>query len=555
MNKVRKFFQAMTRREKRFAAAGIVVALVVCVPVMAVAEPGLVHGSAPGEPVDPGVEQALAVERGDSCRDMLPDDTPTFVVCRWLSAPQDAADVASFWMTDDGARLEQAQPLPPRYVRCNQPTDLSKTTACKGGQTNCAQQPDGWYKCRNMATGTITFERTVNGERQIRTTAPTASTGPSSSVTPRARPTKMSSTSSPPATLTIAPSAIAPPASDTSPGQPSTRPDQSQAPRPDQQPTTATTPSATPTSSGAAPPSDQAGDPVAAAITAARTARLRIWIESDLADDFKAGQAQFRAALRTLINAASRPGVIGIKFADNLGYTSFTSEDEIKDFLRQASGALRAALPGKRLAIGVVVPELGCGAAAGCVAAMRAKAPLATKKLVERYIKTSAVEQVYVSNGLFASAYRQHQLRDPKTGKQQPVTPAVATRAQWLSIKALGWDTLAQISSREYGLAHSGPAAPWDDAQATAQINAYIGTVIGVGAPTVTLWGHNAVDGGRTYRLLDADLAMNPMWSQLIRQQLRERLSVVFDPRSTELGIHQDIAALGKAASEIFIVV
>lgn len=282
---------------------------------------------------------------------------------------------------------------------------------------------------------------------------------------------------------------------------------------------------------------------------------MRVWVESDLADDYLAGDTRFRAALESLAQAAQQPGVTGVKFADNLAYSGFTSSRDVETFLQRAAGALRQAVPGKRLAIGVVVPELGCGAARTCITAMRAKAPLATKQLVERYLKAAAVEQVYVSTGLFAAAYRQHQVSDQKTEEPQPITPALATRAQWLSIKALGWDTLAQISSREYGLAHSGPTAAWGDAHAAAQINARIGTVIGLGAPTVTLWGHRAVDGDRTYRLLDSGLAMNPVWSQLIRQNLRERLAVVFDPRATEVGIRQDIAALGRAAGEIFIIV
>lgn len=438
---MRQFFAGITRREAQFTVIGVVLALLLCTPLLATADPGMIAGSNPDD-ASQRAEQPLDVQRGDSCRNLLPADTPTYVVCHWLTPPQDAAEVADFWAADGGANLEAAEPLSPAL-----------------------------------------------------------------SATVRPSPSRSARTSSPVQTPTISPT---------------------------------TTPTAQPSS---------------AAIKKAREAGLRIWVEADLADDYLAGEAQFRAALDALAEAARQPGVIGVKFADNLAYSGFTSSGDVETFVKRATASLRKALPGKRLALGVVVPELGCGAATACVAAMRAKAPLVTKKLVERYIEAGAVEQVYVSTGLFASAYRKHQLRDPKTGEQQPITPAVATRAQWLSIKALGWDTLAQVGSREYGLAHGGSTAPWDDAQARAQINARIGTVIGLGVPTVTLWGHHAVDGGQTYRLLDAELATNPVWSQLIRQKLRERLSVVFDPRSTELGIGQDIAALSKAVSEIFIIV
>ncbi|MGI5274155.1 hypothetical protein ACQEUU_33820 [Nonomuraea sp. CA-218870] len=445
---MRQFFSGVTRREAQFTAVGVGLALVVCMPLLAKADPGMIRGNGPA---DPGAEKALDVQRGDSCRELLPDDTPTHVVCRWLTPPQDAAEVAAFWAADDGANLEAAEPLSPTAASTVRPSRSATTSS-------------------------------------ISSPVPTAS------------------------------------------------PVESMPPDADPSPSTAERPSTE-------------------AIKAARAAGLRVWVESDLADDYLAGSTRFRASVDALAETARQPGVIGVKFADNLAYSGFTSSDDVETFVQQTTAALRQAVPGKRLAIGVVVPELGCGAATACVTAMRAKAPLVTKKLVEGYIQAAAVEQVYVSNGLFASAYRQHRLRDPKTGAQQPITPAVATRAQWLNIKALGWDTLAQVSSREYGLAHGGSTAPWDEAQATAQLDTRIGTVIGLGVPTVTLWGHHAVDGGRTYRLFDADLANNPMWSQLIRQKLRERLSVVFDPRSTEVGIRQDIAALGKVAGEIFIVV
>ncbi|MEU4576133.1 hypothetical protein [Nonomuraea sp. NPDC023979] len=544
---MRQFFTGITRREKQFTVAGIVLALVLFMPFLAIAEPGMVSGSGPGDPVDPGAEQALDVERGDSCRDTLPADTPSYVVCTWLTPPQDALEVAAFWAADGGANLKAAQPLPAKYVRCNQKTDLSKFSACKGGETACKQRPDGWYECRNMATGKTTYERTINGKRQVRTTAPEPSaTGtPAAQATPAAPSTAQpeatdsttsgttenSGTAAAESTPTITPPAALPPDGDTS---------------------SAASPAASPTSSSTGDRA-AAGEPVTTAIEAARAAHLRVWVESDLADDYLAGDAQFRAALDALSQAARQPGVIGIKFTDNLGYSRFSTEADIRTFLTSATRALRAAAPGKRLAIGVVVPELGCGSSQPCITAMRAKAPLVTKQLVGRYIKASGVEHVYVSSGLFATTYRTYQVTHPKTGKPTPITPALATRAQWLSIKALGWDTLAQIGSREYGLAHTGDTADWSKAVAAAQISARIGTVIGLGAPTVTLWGHKAADGDQTYRLLDAGLAPNEVWQALTAQRLRERLSVVFDPASTEAGVSQDIAALAKGVSEIFI--
>ncbi|MFB9471632.1 hypothetical protein ACFFR3_19085 [Nonomuraea salmonea] len=519
---------SITRRERRFAAAGVIIALTLLLPVVAVAEPGLLPGT--GDPAQPGLELALDVERGDSCRDTLPADTPTYVVCRWLNPPQDAAQVATFWAADDGANLKAAQPLPARYVRCNQKTDLSTSSSCKGGETLCEQLPDDdWYQCTDQTTGQTTYERYVNGTRTVRTTPPTTAT--------------------PKATMTSAPASAEPTATPTA-----STPLPTISTEPIDPTATATTPTPLPTVSAETTSSAGTG-PLAKAVSAARstTQRLRIWVESDLADDYAAGDPQFTTALNALIAAAKHPGVTGVKFADNLAYTNFTRAQDVTRFLKRASAALRAALPGKRLSIGVVVPELGCGSAKACIQEMRTKAPLATKENVTRYLKTAAVDRVEVSTGLFGRTYARHKVPDPKTGKPTPITPALAARAQWMSIRALEWDTLTQIGAREYGLAHAGATSPWDKATATAQIDARIGTAIAFGIPTITLWGHKTADGDQTYRLLDADLTPNAVWTALTTQRLRGRLAVILDPSSTERGVTTDLTELAKVASDVFI--
>ncbi len=561
----------MTRRELLCAAAGIMITLLVGVPVVAAATPGAIPGSGPGEPVDPGAEQALQVSRGESCRDMLPADTPSYVVCRWMAPPQDAAEVAAFWGADDAANLQSAQPLPAQYVRCNEKTDLSKSPACKGGQTFCKQRPDGWYTCKNLTTDRTTYERVNDGTRVVRTSPPTAGPSSASSTATSATPTTASaatavaSSATPPgsqATIDIPDTASAGPTAPvpTTAGPPvdyATQP-------PDGNPATSTpsapqpeaTPTPPPTDSTAMPdPSTPTAGPDAmpltAAIKAATKAHLRIWIETDLVDDYQAGDAQFHTAVQALIAAAEQPAVVGVKFADNLAYSGFSSAGDVTDFLTRATGALRPALPGKRLAIGIVVPELGCGPSQPCIRAMRAKAPLATKQRVDTYLKAADVDRVEIASGLFGRALSHYQVPHPRTRQPTAITPALASRAQWLAIRALGWDTLAQIGSREYGLAHRSGTPGWDTATATVQIDARVGSVVGLGVPTFTLWGHQASDAGHTYQLLNPGLTPNATWMTL--RGLRPRLAVVFDPTAVEVGIASDIAALAKGVAEIFI--
>ncbi|MFI6600670.1 hypothetical protein ACIBHX_30865 [Nonomuraea sp. NPDC050536] len=284
------------------------------------------------------------------------------------------------------------------------------------------------------------------------------------------------------------------------------------------------------------------------AIRAAKAAKLRTWVEHDLSADYLTGGPQYRTALQALIAAAKQPGVTGVKFADYLGYPrdgrTFTGEADVKQFLATTATALRAALPGKRLAIGVAVPELGCGSNAACATAMRAKAPLATKKTVGDYLAAVTLDRVELADGLWGPSYRTYK-----------ITAAGASAAQWQAVRALGWDTWTQVTSRQYGLAHTGDTSPWDQATATAQVDTLVGNVIGRGVPSVTLWGHKSLAGQDTYRLLDTGLAPNLLWTALTGKGLRDRLAVVVDPASTERGAAADIATLAQGVSEIFILV
>ncbi|WP_214318298.1 hypothetical protein [Nonomuraea sediminis] len=284
------------------------------------------------------------------------------------------------------------------------------------------------------------------------------------------------------------------------------------------------------------------------AIRAARAAKLRTWVEHDLSADYLTGDPQYRTALQALIAAAKQPGVTGVKFADYLGYPrdgrTFTGEDDVKQFLTTTATALRTALPGKRLAIGVAVPELGCGSSAPCATAMRAKAPLATKKAVGDYLAAVTLDRVELADGLWGPTYRKYK-----------ITAAGASAAQWQAVRALGWDTWTQVTSRQYGLAHTGDTSQWDQATATAQVDTLVGNVIGKGVPSVTLWGHKSLAGQDTYRLLDTGLAPNLLWTALTGKGLRDRLAVVVDPASTERGAAADIATLAQGVSEIFILV
>ncbi|MFI6496757.1 hypothetical protein [Nonomuraea typhae] len=557
---MRDFFSGITRREKQFAVVGIVIALVFFMPFLALADPGSVPGSGPsGDRPSMAAEKPVDVRQGDSCEDLMPADTPSYVVCDWLTPPQDAAKVAAFWAADSGANMEKAQPLPQNYVRCNQKTDLSKEPDCRGGQTFCEELPSGWYKCTNMVNQKVTYERYVNGEKQVLTSPPPGAdqpaapagdpSGPGDQASrpdpgPSAQQPAGEERSAPPGARTAAPAVP----EDAGPG---TDPSADTGREPGTDPSR--DPSPSPSADLGPGPTVSSGNPVGHALAAAGKAGLRIWVENDLADDYRAGEAQFRAAVSKLVAAAGRPGVVGVKFADYLGFRDFTSAAQVKKFVSEATAALRAKLPGKRLAMGVVVPELGCGSSQACVTDMRSRYPVVTRSRVDDYIRTSGVDRVYVASGLFGKSYGTFKVT--LDGQESTITPAIAAQAQWMAVKALGWDAVVQVGSREYGLTHGDQSSPWGAERAQAEVDARVGNAIGLGAQTVTLWGHRISYDADHRRILDAGLQPNEVWKALIAKGMRERLSVLFDPANPEVSVSADIGALAKGVSEIFVLV
>ncbi|MFI6603789.1 hypothetical protein ACIBHX_46800 [Nonomuraea sp. NPDC050536] len=314
-------------------------------------------------------------------------------------------------------------------------------------------------------------------------------------------------------------------------------------------PPAASAPPTAPAASAGPSPTAAASSSTLAALQAARAVQppVRIWVEHDLSGDYQRGDAAFQVGLQALIATAQQPDVVGVKFADNLGYVAgqngWRDQEQVRQFVRAASSALRTALPGKRLAIGVAVPELGCGANTSCVQAMQSRAPLAAKQAIGDYLAAAPVDRVEIADGLWGPSYTQFK-----------ITPAAATRSQWQAIRALRWSSQRQVTSRQYGLAHKGEASTWDQANATAQVNTRVIDLLNrYQVPTITLWGHKSALGDGVYRLLNAGLAPNPLWTALGSKGLRDRLAVVVDPVSTERSLAADLAELGKVASEVFI--
>ncbi|GII67002.1 hypothetical protein Skr01_70870 [Sphaerisporangium krabiense] len=502
----------------------------------------------------------------NQCDDILGSGTPEYMYCSWMAeTPKDALDVVRFWTKDGNKKLEEAVPFPGPVLFCKDKNNkgpgmqdcadkdqvlckydqgvgkyVCKDTegnvtnppskACLGGEFDCSRgegsttsdKPDGTPAPSSSAQP----GNDVNGAPVEEDQAPVAenSTGPD-----EGQPLSTDETDDQTRALPETSAEPSAPADPEPTGQADPRPDASTAPQPR---------TTTPDKQALTPPNDATGKAAAAAVKLG----MRVWIESELAPAWTAGKEQFDAAVASMAAQASRPGVVGVKFAQDLGYWGFKSADDIRKFVKDSSTALRAAMPaGRQLAVDVVVPELGCGASEPCQAAMRGKYPLITRANVEKYVLTGDVDHVNLSSGLFASEY-----------SKWKVTPDKALRNQWITVRARGWDTRVHIGAREVGLAHSGPTN-LTAAQAEAAAKLRVDLPLQAGVQTVMLWTHRQDWDGAVWRILDEGLKDNTLWKALKARKGLGRMAVTFDAGDPERGVAQDLTKLAEVFDTIYI--
>lgn len=282
---------------------------------------------------------------------------------------------------------------------------------------------------------------------------------------------------------------------------------------------------------------------VGQAIAAAAANNMRVWVDTELLDDYKAGSAAFAAAVRKAGALAAQPGVVGIRFTSQLGYNgAVKTPEEMSAFVTAASAALHQVAPGKKLGVHTVVPAFGCGGSDLCKSEMTTKYPLLTPERIEPLLTNGSVDQLALDSGLMQSSY--------STWK---ITPQEAQRNQWANVKALAWDTLAQIAAEDAGLAGK-DASPLTAEQAATVTQERIATPLKDGAATVNLWTRWQDGTGATYRVMGTGLASSPAWEQLDKlEPLQRRLSTMFNPASPEVGIAQDIKKLSEVFSQVYV--
>ncbi|MEU8383947.1 hypothetical protein, partial [Streptosporangium sp. NPDC048865] len=292
--------------------------------------------------------------------------------------------------------------------------------------------------------------------------------------------------------------------------------------------TGAVTPTPTPTGTQDPAAAAAAQTPAGQAITAAKAVQLRVWIDTELADDWKAGAETFTAAVKRIGALAARPEVAGIRFTSQLGYnTTFKTDEEVTAFVTAASDALRQAAPGKRLGVHTVVPELACGANDTCKAEMRKRYPLLAPEKIESPLIAGRVDQLSLDTGLLYGGYDAWKINAEQ-----------AHLNQWIQVRARSWDVLAQVAAEETGLVGQVTAA---------KIASRLSTPVKDGAAQqVNVWTSVQNAQGAVTRLT--------AWDQLKKLlPIQRRLAAVYNPASPETDMTTDLKKLSEAFGQVYL--
>ncbi|MEV0311986.1 hypothetical protein [Nonomuraea fuscirosea] len=394
-----------------------------------------------------------------SCNDLMAADTPAYVVCTWMATPEEALEIAHFWLDNDGENLKGADPQDPITVDCSAPGAECPTEGQEGdGEAHEVGDPDvpgaedgGTPECQNGEQCFVDGNGISAAERASALETPTGK-----------------------ATKVVAPTG------------------------------------------------------------------MRIWIETELADDYKAGRLD-EAAKKVAALAVAQPGVVGVRFTSQLGYDqTFATADELDAFVAETTAALRTLLPGKKLSAHTVVPVLGCGSNDACKAELTKKYPLLDPERIGAWLSKGSIDQLALDSGHLATEYA--------TWK---IDAAEAQRNQWIQVRARAWDAYAQIAAEDAAFT----AGQLTEEQATKAITERIAAPLqDDAAETVTLWSRWQNDQGQVNRVYGEKWAANATWDQLKKLgSIRARLATVYDPANPEVDLATDLKNLSEVFGQVYL--
>jgi hypothetical protein len=292
--------------------------------------------------------------------------------------------------------------------------------------------------------------------------------------------------------------------------------------------------------------------PYRQAVDAAASRGLAVWLDADLVKRWAEGPKSLDAAVGRLSALAVRPGVVGVKIADELGYHDALDNNpsRVSAFLTAAAAALRPRIHGKRILVDILAPELGCapgvpnvrGPAALCRPMARARYPALTLDQIDRYIGSGTVDAVDLSTHLLpVSRYR-----------SWGIDRMTAQRAAWQEVKRLGWSRKVIVHARR-GLAHPDDYRG-DASSAEADVKLFVDVPLHTGAAAVSIWTWRQLYQGQVVRLLDPGLRPNPLWVALLaRRRVGAVLFTSFSPSSTERGVGADLDMISRVFTGVYV--
>jgi hypothetical protein len=287
------------------------------------------------------------------------------------------------------------------------------------------------------------------------------------------------------------------------------------------------------------------------AVTVAIQDGLRVWIEADLVKRWEEGPTWFAAAVSRVAALANRPGVAGIKIADELGYyDGMTSASKIRNFLTASARALHAAAPGKLILVDMLVPQLGClpghqpagSGPASCATRLQAEYPQLSLAAVDSYLRLHAINVLDLSSDLQSSS----------TYASWGTTADAAQADAWQQVQSSGWPGLVYLQARK-ALAHPG-SFDGTSQEAAAELNEFVHIPLRNGAHAVDIWTWHQEYQGQIYRLMNPGLQGNALWSALA--QMRRDGAVLFthmSPHSVESGLSADLAEIASVFTDVFL--
>lgn len=293
------------------------------------------------------------------------------------------------------------------------------------------------------------------------------------------------------------------------------------------------------------------GDRYAAAVDSAVRHGLEVWLEADLLARWLDGPEAFEAAVARVAALASRPGVVGVKVADELGYRDGVAgrPSAALDFLRAVDRALAASSPEADLLVDLYVPLLGCAPGLretawvrACRARAQRDAPGLGLEQVDSWIASRAVDVVNLSTGLGSDASY------ASRGSTRDEAQALA----WQEVRRRGWPRDVRMRARK-ALAHTGRYTG-SPSQAEADLRTWVDVPSRHGATGVDIWTWRQTYRGEVVRLMDPGLVPNSLYAGLARRRAEGlQLSTHLTPSSLEHHLEVDMTALARAFSAVFV--